>query len=180
MLKKHFFDPDFKFASKELIKFLSVSKFNNYNCLDIPSGNGRNIYLLSKYFNKVIGVDINKTYLDEIELNKGKYKSKNISTIQNDILEEISLDFKQFDFICISHFYNRLFFNYLETKINSGVILYIETPTCRGCNYLELPTESELNLFLESFNILKIKKNICGSEGNIVKSISFTAILEKK
>lgn len=181
MLKQHFFDPNFKYASKELLSFLTGNKFYKKNvCLDVPSGNGRNIYLLSRYFNKVIGVDLIQKYLDEINLNKIKYNSYNIITKKVDVVLENVIDYKEIDFVCISHFYNKTFFENLEKNINSGVIIYIETPTCRGGNYLELPTEDELSYFLESFNIIKIRKKTCNSEDLIVKSVSFTAILEKK
>ena len=181
MLKNHCFDPDFKYCSKFLKEYLSNnSSFDTKVVLDIPSGNGRNTFLLAAFFKHVYAIDISKKYLFEIEALKHKYNLNNILTIKSDILRD-SIDILPIaDFICISHFYNEHLFNTIKLKMKSDAIIYIETPTCRGGNYLELPNKAMIEHFLNGFNVLHYKENICNSDFRLEKGISYTALIQKE
>ncbi len=180
MLKSHFFDPNNSFSSKLLKKYLNENQlFKNKICIDAPSGNGRNSFLLARYFKEVICYDINSKYLDEIINNKPKYSIKNVFIDKLDLLTDIPNTFTKTDFICISHFYDFKFLMKLSKVVKKGCIIYIETFSCKGQNYYDLPDEKELNLFLDDFKIISINKVFCNSNNRINKSISFTALLEK-
>lgn len=181
MLKEHYFDPTHKYTSKILKNYLETQGgFNNKICLDMPSGNGRNIFLLALHFSHVYGVDISQKYLDEIESYKSKYQVSNITTSILDITKNTSVTLPSADFICITHFYDYAFLDRVKLSIKEGAKIYIETPTCRGGNYLELPNNIELEDFLNGFKLIYYKNNVCNSDKRVNKSISFTAILEKK
>ena len=181
MLKEHYFDPNNLYVSKDLKNHIETQDdYKNKICLDIPAGNGRNIFLLALHFKHVFGVDISQKYLDEIESYKSKYQVNNITTSISDIKKNISDTFSIADFICISHFYDKAFLNKVKLSIKEAAIIYIETPTCRGGNYLDLPNNKELEEFLNGFKIIHYKRNICNSDNRVNKSISFTAILEKQ
>ena len=181
MLKDHYFDPDFKYCSKFLKEYLSSNDvFGSKVGLDIPSGNGRNTFLLAAYFKNIFAIDISKKYLFEIEELKHRYNLCNIITIESDILRDRIDILPIADFICISHFYNEHLFNTIKLKMKSDAIIYIETPTCRGGNYLELPNKIMIEHFLNGFKILRYKENICKSDFRFEKGISYTALIQKE
>src|SRR5580692_12303796 len=89
MLGKHNYDPTFFFSSiglKKILKDFHDIQFRK--CLDLPCGNGRNIFFLSTYFETLLGVDLNQSYLDDITNMISKYKlsDTNISTKRIDLL----------------------------------------------------------------------------------------------
>jgi len=184
MLKEHFFDNNYQYSSKQLKRFLekNVASVSNDNlCFDIPCGNGRNTFLLASYFKKVIGVDICEKYLEEIEGYKSKYNIFNVSTVVRDLRNANLAFVYKANFVCISHFYEKTFFYQLKNNLKHGAKMYIETPTCRGGNYLDLPDHFELNQFLNGFKVIFLKTSYCNSgttDNHRKKGISFTTILE--
>jgi ubiquinone/menaquinone biosynthesis C-methylase UbiE len=58
---------DFTTASPFLIQVLKLyavpGNFESLKCLDIPSGDGRNTFLLAESFKEVTAIDINKKHL---------------------------------------------------------------------------------------------------------------------
>jgi hypothetical protein len=64
--------------------------------------------------------------------------------------------------------------------MREDAFFYIETPTCAGGNYEELPTDREVQSLIENMDVLVFKKNTCKSASQRVKSISFKALLRKK
>jgi SAM-dependent methyltransferase len=181
MLKEHYFDPTFEYASKILKKYLEYKGDNrNMTCLDIPSGNGRNIFLLAFHFKHVYGLDISRKYLDEIENLKAKYEIYNISTICTDIIMDDIEMLSNVNFVCVTHLYNNTLFNKIKQKMKTGAKIYIETPTCRGGNYIELPSKNEIDIFLKGYKVISYKENVCKSDLRFEKGVSFTAILERE
>src|SRR5450631_4103719 len=109
MLKKYSYDPEFLNSSKFLKQVLSAhGPIEFRNCLDIPCGNGRNIFLLASYFDQVTGMDINPAYLEEIVSAKAFHQ--NISPVnlkQIDVLNEVAtVEISGYSFISNIHFYN--------------------------------------------------------------------------
>ncbi len=181
MLKEHYFDPNYQYTSKILKNYLKTQEgFKKKICMDMPSGNGRNIFLLALHFEHVYGVDISQKYLDEIENYKSVYQVFNITTSILDVTKNTPITLSSADFICISHFYDFTFLHKVKLSIKVGAKIYVETPSCRGGNYFELPSKTELEAFLSGFKIIFYKNNVCNSDNRLNKSISFTAILEKK
>lgn len=181
MLRDHYFDPDYEYSSKFLKKYLlNNDVFKSKIAMDIPSGNGRNIFLLASYFKHVFGIDISKKYLSEIEEYKEKYNLSNIETIELDIMKDKIEILPNVDFICISHLYSKSLYNTVKSKIKTGGLIYIETPTCRGGNFLELPSRMDIDTFLNGFKVLYFKENICKSDFRFEKGISFTSLIEKE
>ena len=77
MLSSHVIDADFNYVSKNLKYFLDKATYLKKTfAVDIPCGNGRNIFLLASHFNSVIGIDRNIKYLDEIKKSQIDYKKK--------------------------------------------------------------------------------------------------------
>jgi SAM-dependent methyltransferase len=182
MLGSHIYDPDFLNSSHSLKKVL----FDSYNipmesCLDIPCGNGRNIFLLASFFKNVVGVDINQEYLNNIRHACPDYvlSGNSISTRQMDLITDIPNDINDFDFIATIHYYNYSLANGVISNMKKGAFFYIETQTCAGGNYIELPTEKEVEFLLTDTEVVFYKSNFCNSPNLKPKSISFKVLIRK-
>lgn len=182
MFGRHVLDPEFANSSSELKRILS-SDFSIPSdfCVDIPCGNGRNIFLLATYFREVIGIDINPHYLADIEECKTNYSSSrgDVLTQKMGIVSVVPDSIKYADFISTIHFYNYTFISKIINDIKKGAFFYIETPSCAGKNYLELPSEKEVAFLMKEMEILLYKNTVCKSPGQHAKSISFKLLLKK-
>lgn len=183
MLGKHVYDPGYLSCSSQLKKVLSTLgdiEFNN--CLDMPCGNGRNIFLLSSYFKNTVGIDINQSYLDEINAIASIYLVTNnavITTRRIDITTFTHDDIKHFDFISTIHYYSHSLINNVIDRMKKGAFFYIETQTCAGNNYKELPIEKEVELLFRDMDIFFYKPTICKTNNLYSKSIAFKALIRK-
>ncbi len=182
MIGPHHLDKSFQYSSKDLKKFLERPEdidIKKSICIDVPCGNGRNIFFLASHFDKVIGIDINREYLNEIETFKAVYRTNNISCKIYDLKIIIPDEISKANLVSIIHFYDKQVIEGIKRNLQPGAILFVETPNCRGGNYLDLPNENDLVTFLEGFDILSMKKNYCNSNYREQKNISFTAVLIK-
>jgi SAM-dependent methyltransferase len=180
MKTQHTFDPKFEFVSKTLQKLVlkNFKKDSDSKALDIPCGNGRNIFLLSSYFKEVLGVDINQDYIDEI------LKAKEIYPITSKIcLRKVDLSQKninvlinEYDFICNIQFYNFALIRDLINKMTKNTFLYIETPSRKGGNSNELPNLIEVKSLFLNNTVLHFEHKICSGSDKI----SFKALIKKQ
>ena len=182
MLGKHVYDPSFIFSSKALKKVLASLARNQYTvCLDMPCGNGRNIFLLSSYFENVTGFDMNQAYLEEIHSALDNYRRRGAIAVEKaDLLYETPLKVREADFICNIHYYNYSLISRLIDEMKNDAFLYIETPGCSGDNFLELPIESEIHFLLRDVDVLSYDAKHCKSLNLDKKGISFKALIRKK
>jgi trans-aconitate methyltransferase len=181
MLGKHIFDPEFLYSSKELKKVLTSFEIQFEQCLDIPCGTGRNIFLLASYFKYVTGADISQSYLDSINTSLPEYQIRSsINTERIDLLHEIPRAINNATFIANIHYYNHSLSARLTGNMKKGAFLYIETPGCAGQNYKELPTEQEIESLFKEMDVLFYKKNCCKPEDIYINNIAFKALLRKK
>ena len=177
MKTNHTVDRDFQFSSKKLKKILSDLSFpSSKYALDIPCGTGRNIFLLATKFNNVKGIDISKSHLDQIENAKKYYTNAGDITLEDiDLIKGRLPEISNYEFICNVHFYSySLIQNLLNLMIPSS-FLYVETPTCAGGNFINLPSIAEVNYLFKNYELIFFEQKKC-KQGN---SISFTALVKK-
>lgn len=182
MLASHSYDPGFQNCSPELKKVLSGStNIPGGNSLDLPCGTGRNIFLLASHFKKVVGVDINQEYLNIIETNCHKYSfpGSSILTKKMDLMTEIPLDIEDFDFISTIHYYTHSLATRIIHHMKKGGLFYLETPSCAGGNYHDLPSEQEVASLVKDTEVILYKSRICQSPDSSTKSISFKILVRK-
>lgn len=182
MKNEHNFDPEFIFVSHSLKKAIKIIEEECRNdCIDMPVGNGRNVFYLSKFFRKVTAVDINENYLNSIVNYSQKYDTVNgkIITSRNDLTNELPSEISTSDFICTIHYYSYSFLSRVIEKMNYDSYYFIETPNCNGRNFLKLPTENEIYWLLKDVNIIFLEKHNCCSDYNQNKHISFKCLLRK-
>jgi hypothetical protein len=179
---KHIYDPSFVYSSTELKQVLSRYKNIHFDyCLDMPCGDGRNIFLLATYFKKIVGVDINDMYLDEIKKMIPEYdlSTGSISTKKIDLTYEMPGDMDRFDFIATVHHYDYSLISRTIDNIKKGALYYIETPGCSGGNHKGLPGEKEVDFLFKDMEILMFKSHPCSSSALQSKSITFKALVRK-
>jgi len=181
MLGKHVFDPKFTLASTELKKVLTKATGISFNvCLDMPCGNGRNIYLLASFFKSVTGYDVNQSHLENIRSLLPKYNGGNvILTEEVDLMEQTPAKISEADFICNIHYYNYSLLFRIIGEMKKGALLFVETPGCFGNNYLELPAEPEINYLFKDVTVLSYNPKLCKSVNSTGKNISFKALIRK-
>jgi SAM-dependent methyltransferase len=180
-LGKHAFDPQFAFSSKELKKALTrISKNDGDLCLDLPCGNGRNIFLLASHFRQVIGFDTNQAYLDNIIAVLPQYNCEHkIATVRIDLESAIPDMLEKAGFVCIIHYYEPLFIKKIIDRMRTGSFLYIETPGCFGDNYLALSTKPEIDALLTGMTILSYKETFCKNLADGERRLSFKTLIQK-
>lgn len=182
MRGRHVYDPDFTNCSSELKKVLT-EQYGIFDgcCVDVPCGNGRNTFLLASYFKEVIGIDINETYLDILEDSYSTYSGLvgSISTQKMDIAADIPENIKHADLISTIHYYSFSFASRVISEMRPGAFFYMESPSCAGGNFRELPNANEVDFLLRGMEVLLLKTNFCGSLGQNVKSVSFKFLLKK-
>lgn len=180
LLPVHNFDPEFKSASSILKKILKKHfGANGKQTLDIPCGTGRNIFLLSNYFDKVIGIDKEDDYLSAVTCIKDQYPKSNIELKKHDVLKGDLGDLNDFDLICNIHFFDSKLTLQLIKGLRTGAFLYLETPECRGRNFMDLPTEMELNSILKGQTILFYKFRPCGHKENALHAGAVQVLIQK-
>jgi SAM-dependent methyltransferase len=182
MPNRHVYDPDFTYCSPELKRILTKQYgIPNGCCVDIPCGNGRNIFLLASYFKKVIGVDINEAYLSVLQENCPAYPdlAGSITTQKMNISSEFPDNIRDADLISTIHYYTFSFASRVVSEMRSGAFFYLESPSCAGENFRELPNEKEVDLLQNGMEVLFFKTNTCKSPGENIKSVSFKLLLKK-
>jgi len=182
MRSTHVYDPTFLNSSGALKQVLSNGHGIHFDrCLDMPCGNGRNIFLLTTYFKNTVGVDINDKYLDEINRMVPNYHlaPASISTKKIDLINELPEDIHLFDFISIIHYYDHTLITRVIKKIRNGAFLFVETPGCAGGNYRGLPFEEEVNDLFKDLETLMFKSRPCASPELPHKIISFKTLVRK-
>ncbi|WP_188936844.1 class I SAM-dependent methyltransferase [Puia dinghuensis] len=182
MHARHVYDPDFTNCSSGLKKILTDSnRIFDGCCIDIPCGTGRNTFLLASYFKKVIGVDINETYLNILKDSYFAYSGLvgSISTQRMDITVEMPGNIKQADLISTIHYYSFSFASKVISEMRPGAFFYMESPSCAGENFRELPNAKEVEFLLKGMEVLLLKTNICGATTQNIKSVSFKFLLKK-
>jgi SAM-dependent methyltransferase len=150
-------------------------------CVDVPCGNGRNTFLLASYFKKVIGVDINETYLSIIEDSYFAYSDLpgSISTQKMDIMVDMPDKIKQADLVSTIHYYSFSFASRVISEMRPGAFFYMESPSCAGENYRDLPNAKEVEFLFKGMEVLLLKTNDCSSPNQNIKSVSFKFLLKK-
>lgn len=152
MKNYHTIDLDFKYCSKNLKLFLKDNSLPEIKyALEIPCGNGRNTFFLATKFENVKGVDINKAYLDGIESRIKNYKDIGNITLENsDVITRIP-NLSNYRFICNIHFFKSILIQQIIQQMLPGSLLYVETPSCMGENFLELPSFNDIkSLFINT------------------------------
>lgn len=177
----HRIDLDFKATSAFLREVLKKYFINvGGNCLDVPCGNGRNIFLLSKYFTQVTGVDIEGKYIDSIVAVVDAYDSSTIQKLeQRDILIDGIEDLCNYDLICNIHFYEIGLTEVIINEMKTGAFLLLETPTCSGGNYQQLPTNDELNRLIDLNKVLELNFRPCNHKENKKGTGSAQMLIQK-
>jgi len=182
MRGRHVYDPNFINCSSELKRVLA-DRYGIFDgcCVDIPCGHGRNTFLLASYFKKVIGVDINETYLSNLEDSYFSYSGLvgSISTEKMDIGADIPDNIKHADLISTIHYYSFSFASRVISEMRPGAFFYMESPSCAGENFRELPNAKEVDFLLKGMEVLLLKINNCESTGRNIKSVSFKFLLKK-
>jgi SAM-dependent methyltransferase len=182
MLGSHIYDPGFLNCSHTLKKVLTdFYNIQMKSCMDIPCGNGRNMFLFASYFDKVVGIDINEEYLQNVNYVAPKYglDSNSILTRKMDLLSEIPNDIQDFDFISTIHYYNYSLADGIIKQMKKGSLFYMETQNCAGGNFKELPLEKEVEILLQNIEIITYQRRHCQSTNSHAKSVSFKVLLRK-
>lgn len=177
----HKIDQDFNYVSPFLKKALIqyAKNLNNDCCLDIPCGNGRNTFLLAKYFRNVTAIDINELYLRAIKSAINSYMpTGQITTIHADVLKLIDIAVSSNQFICNIHFYNYSLAEYILTSMAKNSLLLLETPTCGGENFRALPNEDELQTLFARHKMLHYDFRLCNRVENNDKRGSLKALIQ--
>jgi hypothetical protein len=182
MKSEHIYDPEFRFVSQSLKKAVEIMGEQNRNyCIDMPAGNGRNIFYLSKFFANIKAVDIRQNYLEKIIDSFKKYDPFNctITTSKIDLANDLPIEVQFSDFICTIHYYSYSLLSRVIEKMKKNSYYFIETPNCNGHNFLQLPTEREIDWLLKDVNVMFLEKNSCKSNNIQNKNISFKCLLRK-
>jgi len=181
MKNQHNFDPDFKFVSHSLKRGIEIIGGDKDYCVDIPAGNGRNVFYLSKFFKNIKAVDINDNYLESIIEASEKYKDFDgiITTSRIDFTNELPIEVQSSDFICTIHYYSYSLLSRVIAKMKKNSYYFIETPNCNGQNFLDLPTEEEINWLLKDVTIIFLEKHNCKAPNSQNKNIAFNCLLSK-
>lgn len=182
MLGKHVYDPNFANSSSFLKRTLAGEHgISSGYCVDIPCGNGRNIFLLASYFRNVIGIDINETYLKEVEQNAAVYGGLpgSISTRQMDLTTEFPEDIGYADLISSVHYYDYSFVSKVITEMKVGAFFYLESPSCAGENFWNLPSMREIEFLLKGMEVFLLETRICNSRGQNINAVAFKFLLKK-
>jgi SAM-dependent methyltransferase len=178
---EHVIDTNYSFASKSLKKILRTNELlNRGTCADAPCGNGRNIFLLANSFKKVLGIDVNPSLLDMISEATKEYSiSGELELLAHDLLLSIPNSISQCDCICNIHFYHLSFLVQLKAKMKKGAVLFIETPSCFGNNFSQLPRSSDLAELCNGMTVLEIEKAECKKNFMTDKSFALKLLLQK-
>jgi hypothetical protein len=182
MKNEHLFDPEFKFASDSLKKAISIIPEKNMrHCVDMPAGNGRNVFFLSQFFKIVTAVDINENYLRSIVDSTAKYKDldSTIITSKIDLKDELPREIQSCEFICTIHYFSYSLIRRVIEKMKKSSYYYIETPNCIGANFLKLPTETELTWLLKDVNLMFFEMHNCKSPNIHDRHLAFKCLLAK-
>lgn len=182
MRREHVYDPGFTNSSSELKRILADGwGLSGGQCIDIPCGNGRNIFLLASYFQYVMGVDLNEAHLKTLEDSRLIYADVEgaISTKKMDISAQIPEQTRQADLITTIHYYNFSFASSIIAAMRPGAFFYMESPSCAGENYRDLPNEKEIAALLTGMEVLLLKIRPCQCPGQSIKNVSFKALLKK-
>jgi SAM-dependent methyltransferase len=177
----HVIDINYSFASKPLKKILKTNKLlNRETCADAPCGNGRNIFLLANSFNNVLGVDASSSLLAAITKARNEYSiSGELKLLVHDLLSAIPNSISQCDFICNIHFYHLSFLTQLKANMKKGAVLFIETPSCFGNNFSQLPRSSDLAELCNGMKVLEVEKAECKRNFTSDKSFALKLLLQK-
>ena len=132
----------------------------------MPCGNGRNVFLLAGHFKKVTAIDIEKDYLTGIEAVKDHYGNPHIETVQLDLLKNKLAGLNQYQLICNIHFFDQGLIRRVLGDMSEGACLLIETPSCNGGNFIDLPNETEIKTLLGSNQVLDYVFKRCNHPGN--------------
>lgn len=154
-------DQEFATASVFLKQVLKQYTLGG-KCLDVPSGDGRNTFLLAGSFNEVVAVDISEKYLKAIVEEPGS----NVVIRQADVLKDGLTGLESFDFVCNIHFYHEMLTWRLLNDMRPNAYLLLETPACHGENFRTLPNETELGLLLKNCEVLLYEFKQCKHPAN--------------
>jgi SAM-dependent methyltransferase len=179
---KHVYDPTFLYSSHELKDILAnLRDVPMSYCLDMPCGNGRNLFLLATHFTNLVGIDINEAFLNNIQAVAPEYHQSRgaIHTRKMDLMNDLPEDIDHFDFITTIHYYNYSLLRRVIDGMKKGALFYIETQSCAGNNYKELPMEEEVKFLFKDLELLLYKSHHCPSSPLSSKSITFKALVRK-
>jgi SAM-dependent methyltransferase len=173
-------DQGFKTVSPFLKHILSTHiKQKGETCLDIPCGNGRNIFFLSQAYPEVTGFDREPKYLEAIMEAAPLYTRVPALLERKDILLENLTELVHYDLVCNIHFYEYGLLKRLIDGMKPGAYLVVETPNCYGGNFWELPTEEEITEIIGSNKLIEAHFKPCGQKAN-TKGNGSARILMKK
>jgi SAM-dependent methyltransferase len=173
-------DPEFKTASPFLRKvLLRHCKKPGSRCVDLPCGNGRNTFLLTRHFSHVHGIDINAAYLAAILQGSEYYGIPSISLEQRDLLSGQPVEAGSFNWICNIHFYRPELTKRCLGSMAYGSYLLLETPDCRGENFRDLPTEAEIRVLIGENEILEYEFKVCKNKNNVNGKGSARLLIKK-
>ncbi len=180
MLKAgHSIDTEFKYSSSFLKNNLVKLKYTDGSCLDIPCGNGRNIFLIAKYFRTVTGVDIREDCLKVVGDSAKLYDLANIRLSKVDVVNDVLTEISSFKLICNIHYYSKILFENLVANMGKGNFLLLETPSCNGGNFNELPSEIELKNIIGANELRHFEFKKCHKVTNIENRGSVKLLLKK-
>ena len=99
----------------------------------------------------MLSIDINRNYLNILKESSADYPElkDRVTTLQMDLERQFPEAIEVADLVVTIHYYSRSFARNVLTAMKPGACFYLETPSCSGENYLELPNENELHALLE-------------------------------
>jgi SAM-dependent methyltransferase len=172
-------DYNFSTASPFLKKMLQRPELaehaKDWDCLDVPSGNGRNTFLLGSVFRRVMAMDINAGYLKLIEEQK---VNDAIRTAAIDLHRSVLAEAAAYHLVCAIHFYEEQFMVKLIRQMRPGTFLMVETPACHGGNFRELPNQPELSRLFNKAQILFADFKKCNAMNNEEGRGSYKALIK--
>ncbi|MGF7230967.1 methyltransferase domain-containing protein [Arachidicoccus sp.] len=182
MRVEHQFDPEYRFVSPALKKAIQkIGDCKELSCLDMPVGNGRNVFYLANHFKNITAVDLNNKFINNIHTDSLKYNLK-AGVIKTSILnleKELPIETASCDFIATIHYFDYSFLSLVIDQMKKGAYFFIETPNCNGGNFFKLPTEQEINNLFKNVAVVFIDKHSCKSNNSPIKNISFKCLLNK-
>lgn len=176
------YDPSFVHCSSELKRILNCGYIIPGGCcVDVPCGIGRNSFFLASRYKQVLAVDINEGYLKTLEDNQDTYRGLHgiITTKQMDLDTNIPEQISEADLVVTIHYFSHAFVRKVIHLLKPGAFFYLETPSCSGGNYLELPTVRDLEALLREVKVQSLKTNLCQSPGRELKSASVKCLITK-
>ncbi len=129
--------------------------------------------------NMLPGIDKESEYLATIREAYPSGSNLSLSLEQRDVIKERLHNIANYDLICNIHFYNAQLLKNCISDMKAGAFLLVETPSCFGGNYRDLPTENELKELLRPHTIIEFHFKKCNHYGNTAGTGSAKLLIRK-